>query len=166
MTAMVDESWSKHVADILRRNDIRLFATVPDYIVSHVFEHLWADAECRVVTVTREEEGVGLLAGAWLGGKRGGILMQNSGLGNCANALASLCAASLIPIVLVISHRGDPRRPRHSLDQALVDRGAGGAGRRAHQARVHALAHGRLRAAARSHGRQDSRRFMEALAAR
>jgi len=87
---MADPSWSKHVADILRRNAIRMFATVPDYIVSHVLEHLSADAECRVVTVTREEEGVGLLSGAWLAGRRGALLMQNSGLGNCVNALASL----------------------------------------------------------------------------
>lgn len=70
MTVMADEGWAKHVADILRRNDIRLFATVPD-IVSHVLEHQWADSECRVVTVTREEEGVGLLSGAWLAGKAG-----------------------------------------------------------------------------------------------
>jgi sulfopyruvate decarboxylase alpha subunit len=102
-----DPSWSKHVGDVLRRNGIRMFATVPDYIVSHILEHLWADAGCRVVTVTREEEGVGLLAGAWLAGRRGALLMQNSGLGNCVNALASLCVASQIPLVLVISHRGD-----------------------------------------------------------
>jgi sulfopyruvate decarboxylase alpha subunit len=104
---MSEPSWSKHVADVLRRNGIRTFATVPDYIVSHVLEHLWADIECRVVTVTREEEGVGLLSGAWLAGRRGALLMQNSGLGNCINALASLNTASLIPVVLVISHRGD-----------------------------------------------------------
>jgi len=104
---MVDTSWAKHVADVLRRNDLRMFATVPDYIVSHVLEHLWADPECRVVTVTREEEGVGLLSGAWLAGRRGALLMQNSGLGNCVNALASLDVACQIPIVLVISHRGD-----------------------------------------------------------
>ncbi len=104
---MADPSWSKHVADVLRRNGISMFATVPDYIVSHVLEHLWADAECRVVTVAREEEGVGLLAGAWLAGRRGAILMQNSGLGNCINALASLNVASQLPIVLVISQRGD-----------------------------------------------------------
>ena len=104
---MTDASWSKHVADVLRRNDIRLFATVPDYVVSHVLEHLGADPECRVVTVTREEEGVGLLSGAWLAGRRGALLMQNSGLGNCVNALASLNLASQIPIVLVVSHRGD-----------------------------------------------------------
>src|SRR5499426_2541778 len=104
---MRDASWSKHVADILRRNSIRMFATVPDSIVTHVLEHLGSDADCRVVTVTREEEGVGLLSGAWLAGRRGALLMQNSGLGNCVNALASLCVASQIPMVLVISHRGD-----------------------------------------------------------
>jgi sulfopyruvate decarboxylase alpha subunit len=104
---MAEASWAKHVADVLRRNDIRTFATVPDYIVSHVLEHLGADPGCRVVTVTREEEGVGLLSGAWLAGARGALLMQNSGLGNCVNALASLNAASRIPIVLVLSHRGD-----------------------------------------------------------
>jgi len=104
---MADPAWSKHVADILRRNGIRLFATVPDYIVSHVLEHLWADPGCRVVTVCREEEGLGLLSGAFLGGERGALLMQNSGLGNCVNTLGSLNGASQIPVVLVISHRGD-----------------------------------------------------------
>ena len=104
---MADHSWAKHVADVLRRNGIRLFATVPDYIVGYVLDELWADPECRVVTTTREEEAVGLLSGAWLAGKRGALLMQNSGLGNCTNALASLNMASLVPVVLVVSHRGD-----------------------------------------------------------
>lgn len=104
---MADPSWSKHMADVLRRNGIRLFATVPDYIVSHVLEHLWADPGCRVVTACREEEGLGLLSGAFLAGERGALLMQNSGLGNCVNTLGSLNVASQIPVVLVISHRGD-----------------------------------------------------------
>src|SRR5574341_1560879 len=104
---MADPSWSKHVADVLRRNDIRLFATVPDYIVSQVLEHLWADPECTVVTTCREEEGLGLLSGAWLAGRRGALLMQNSGLGNCVNTLGSLNVASQLRVVLVISHRGD-----------------------------------------------------------
>jgi sulfopyruvate decarboxylase alpha subunit len=104
---VADPSWSKHVADVLRRNDIRLYATVPDYIVSHVLEHLWADATCTVVTATREEEALGILSGAWLGGQRGALLMQNSGLGNCINTLTSLNIASQLPVVLVISQRGD-----------------------------------------------------------
>jgi sulfopyruvate decarboxylase alpha subunit len=104
---MAESDWSQHVADALRRNGIRLFATVPDYIVSQVLEHLWADEECNVITTTREEEGLGLLSGAYLGGKRGALLMQNSGLGNCVNTLGSLNVASQIPVVMVISHRGD-----------------------------------------------------------
>ncbi len=104
---MADPSWSKHMADILRRNDIRLFATVPDYIVCQALEHLWADAGCRVVTVTREEEGLALLSGAFLAGRRGALVMQNSGLGNCVNTLGSLNVAAQIPVVLVMSHRGD-----------------------------------------------------------
>ena len=101
------DSWGKHMAGALRRNGIDLYATVPDYIVSQALEHLWADEKCHVVTVTREEEGLGLLSGAYLGGRRGALLMQNSGLGNCINTLGSLNIAAQIPVVLVISHRGD-----------------------------------------------------------
>ena len=104
---MADASWSKHMADVLRRNGIRLFATVPDSIVSQVLEPLRGDSECRVVTVCREEEGLGLLSGAFMAGQRGALIMQNSGLGNCVNTLGSLNVASQIPVVLVMSHRGD-----------------------------------------------------------
>lgn len=99
--------WGRHMAEILWRNDIHHFATVPDYIVSQVLEHLWADPDSQVVTATREEEGLGILSGAYMAGKRGALLMQNSGLGNCINTLGSLNVASQIPVVLVISHRGD-----------------------------------------------------------
>ena len=95
------------MADALRRNNIRLFATVPDYIVSQVLEPLWADEDCTVITSSREEEGLGMLSGAYLGGQRGALLMQNSGLGNCVNTLASLNIAAQIPVVMVLSHRGD-----------------------------------------------------------
>jgi sulfopyruvate decarboxylase alpha subunit len=104
---MAQAGWSKAVADALRRNGIRTFATVPDFIVSQVLEHLWEDPECRVITATREEEAVGILSGAYLAGARGALLMQNSGLGNCVNTLASLNVAAQIPLVMVISHRGD-----------------------------------------------------------
>src|SRR5262249_6542939 len=39
---VADASWGLHMADALRRNNIRLFATVPDYIVSQVLDPLWA----------------------------------------------------------------------------------------------------------------------------
>ena len=56
--------------------------------------------------VTREEEGIGLCAGAYLGGKKVAILMQNSGLGNSINALKSLTQLYEMPLLMIMSHRG------------------------------------------------------------
>ncbi len=63
------------------------------------------------VPVTREEEGVGVCAGAYMGGKRPAMLMQNSGLGNSINALASLNMLYGIPLLMIMSHRGVEGEP-------------------------------------------------------
>ncbi|MBW9221826.1 sulfopyruvate decarboxylase subunit alpha [Methanothermococcus sp. SCGC AD-155-C09] len=59
------------------------------------------------IPATREEEAIGLCAGAHFAGKKTAILMQNSGLGNSINAIGSLCKVYQIPILMIISHRGD-----------------------------------------------------------
>ena len=64
------------------------------------------DDEIIHVPVTREEEGIGLCAGAYLGGKKVAILMQNSGLGNSINALKSLTQLYEMPLLMIMSHRG------------------------------------------------------------
>ena len=65
-----------------------------------------ADPEVNSVVLTTEEEGIGYLAGAWLGGQRGALLMQSSGVGNCINTLAlQVCAR--FPLLMVITMRGD-----------------------------------------------------------
>ena len=61
--------------------------------------------------VTREEEGVGVCAGAYMGGKKPAMLMQNSGLGNSINALASLNQLYGIPLLMIMSHRGVEGEP-------------------------------------------------------
>ncbi|WMW24166.1 sulfopyruvate decarboxylase subunit alpha [Methanolobus sediminis] len=61
--------------------------------------------------VTREEEGVGICAGAYMGGKKPAMLMQNSGLGNSINALASLNQLYDIPLLMIMSHRGVEGEP-------------------------------------------------------
>jgi sulfopyruvate decarboxylase alpha subunit len=60
-----------------------------------------------MVPLTREEEGVGVLTGAYLGGQRGLLMMQVSGLGNSVNGLASLAIPYQIPFVILISQRGE-----------------------------------------------------------
>ena len=64
------------------------------------------DSDIIHVPVNREEEGFGICAGAYMGGKKTAILMQNSGLGNSVNVLASLYKLYQLPIIMIISHRG------------------------------------------------------------
>src|SRR3546814_12376002 len=53
-----------------------------------------------------EEEGVGLAAGAWLGGQRAVVLMQSSGVGNTINAVASLISSAQFPMFAIVTMRG------------------------------------------------------------
>lgn len=90
----------------LKRAGIDFVASVPCINLCKLLELVGSDSEIIHVPVTREEEGVGLCAGAWMGGRRACLLMQNSGLGNSINALASLDFLYEIPLLMIISHRG------------------------------------------------------------
>ena len=90
----------------LKRAGIDFATSVPCVNLQQLLTLVGEDPEIIHVPVTREEEGVGLCAGAWMGGRRPALLMQNSGLGNCINALASLDILYGIPLLMVISHRG------------------------------------------------------------
>ena len=61
--------------------------------------------DVRAVPLTTEEEGIALLAGAWLGGQRGALFMQSSGVGNCINML-SLTVNGRFPLVMLVTMRG------------------------------------------------------------
>jgi len=60
----------------------------------------------RTVVLSSEEEGIGLAAGAWLGGKRSVILMQSSGVGNVINALGMIKECRF-PLVMIVTMRGE-----------------------------------------------------------
>lgn len=66
------------------------------------------DKEVIHVRATNERESVGIAVGAWLGGKKPVLYMQNSGLFECSNDLGSLMVAAQIPAVFVVSWRGAP----------------------------------------------------------
>ena len=59
----------------------------------------------RLVPLTTEEEGIAVLAGAWLGGQRGVLLMQSSGVGNCINMM-SLARICRFPLLVLVTMRG------------------------------------------------------------
>ena len=90
----------------LKDAGINFIVSVPCVNLSKLLEMIDEDDEITHVPVTREEEGIGICAGAYLGGKKTAILMQNSGLGNSINALKSLTELYKFPLLMIMSHRG------------------------------------------------------------
>ena len=80
---------------------------MPDVSIDKVTRLMEEDPYFRVVAATREEEAIGVAAGAYAVGRNAAVFMQSSGLGNCINALASLCIPCRIPIPMFINLRGE-----------------------------------------------------------
>jgi sulfopyruvate decarboxylase TPP-binding subunit len=83
----ITHHWSDDVFRAMKARSIALVCTVPDGGLTHLLELVGAERGMRLVTLTTEEEGIGITTGAWLGGQRAMIAMQSSGVGNCINAL-------------------------------------------------------------------------------
>ena len=98
--------WQIDIVEALRANDIRLVCHVADSVLAPIISELKNDSAFDVVTLTREEEGVGTLTGAYLGGIRGALLLQASGFGNILNSLGSLAIPYQIPFPIILSARG------------------------------------------------------------
>jgi sulfopyruvate decarboxylase subunit alpha len=101
-------AWATGVCAGVHAAGSRHVVYVPDNPLSHVvrtFEHDYADV--RLVLATREEEAFGVAAGLYLAGGRPTVLLQSSGLGNSLNAITSLLLPYQIPVLMVISMRGD-----------------------------------------------------------
>jgi sulfopyruvate decarboxylase alpha subunit len=101
-----DVSWPDQLFDTLKRADIRQVGYVPDAGHSRLIALCKADPDIEDVSLTTEEEGVALAAGAWLGGQRAALLMQSSGVGNCVNML-SLVRACRFPMLMLVTMRGE-----------------------------------------------------------
>jgi sulfopyruvate decarboxylase alpha subunit len=113
-------TWHGIVAATLRQNDVRLVTYVPDRVLAPLIAAVEADPFFTAFPAAREEEAVGIAAGAWMGGMRGIVLMQTSGFATLANVLASLACACQIPLVMMVSERGT--LGEFNLGQAMVCR--------------------------------------------
>src|SRR3954466_7575805 len=114
------QSWHGIVLQALKRNDISLVPYVPDRVLTTLIKNLHADPFFTTFPVAREEEAVGIVAGAWMGGVRSAVLMQTSGFATLANALASLAVPYQIPLIMFVSERGT--LGEFNFGQALVCR--------------------------------------------
>nr|WP_137390327.1 thiamine pyrophosphate-binding protein [Rhodoligotrophos defluvii] len=98
--------WQDVLFEGLKRGGIRQVPYVPDAGHSHVIRRAQAEVGMKAYPLTTEEEGIAALCGAWLGGERGVLLMQSSGVGNCINML-SLLASCRFPFLTIVTMRGE-----------------------------------------------------------
>jgi len=98
--------WPRDIYDALKRARIEQVAFVPDAGHTQLILDCEADAAITSVSLTSEEEGVAMLAGTWLGGQRGVLLMQSSGVGNCINMLGIIDECRF-PLLMLVTMRGE-----------------------------------------------------------
>ena len=111
-------TWHEIVLATLKRNNVKLVVYVPDKVLTPLIKALHADPFFTTFACTREEEAIGIVTGAWMGGMRSAVLMQTSGFATLPNALASLVVPSQIPALLFVSERGT--LGEFNLGQAMV----------------------------------------------
>ncbi|HEX9703409.1 MAG TPA: thiamine pyrophosphate-binding protein [Rhodospirillales bacterium] len=100
--------WADDIFDVLVKAGVRQVAYVPDAGHTRLIKRCHAEKRMVAVPLTTEEEGVAMLAGSWLGGDKGVLLMQSSGVGNCINML-SLARACEFPLLMLVTMRGQWR---------------------------------------------------------
>jgi sulfopyruvate decarboxylase alpha subunit len=101
-----DATWEAIVLRALKSNDVKLITYVPDRVLASLIKKLHAHTFFTCFPTAREEEAIGIVSGAWMGGMLGAVLMQTSGFATLANVLASLVLPYQLPIVMLVSERG------------------------------------------------------------
>jgi sulfopyruvate decarboxylase subunit alpha len=92
----------------LKRAGIDLVSTLPDAWLGDLIGALANDPAMTLIRVTREDEGLGICAGAFLGGRRAALVAQNAGLLLSVNVLAALAMHHQIPALILVAQRGGP----------------------------------------------------------
>jgi sulfopyruvate decarboxylase alpha subunit len=98
--------WPEEIHHELSAAGVRVVGYVPDAGHKRLIELCQADKKMRAVVLTTEEEGIGLAAGAWLGGQESVLLMQSSGVGNVVNVLG-MVRECRFPLVTLVTMRGE-----------------------------------------------------------
>ena len=101
-----NRAWHEIVRDTLKRHKVSLVTYVPDNVLRPLIDAVHDDPFFTAFACAREEEALGVLSGAWMGGTRGILLMQTSGFATLANVIASLAVPYQIPVLMMVSERG------------------------------------------------------------
>ena len=98
---------SRLIYDALKACDIRLMSALPETWLVHLIRLADEDPDVALVRLAKEEEGVGISAGAHLAGVKSAMLMQNHGFLASINGIVSLAHLYKIPLLMLISYRGE-----------------------------------------------------------
>jgi sulfopyruvate decarboxylase subunit alpha len=98
---------ARAIIDGLKQAGIDFVATLPDEKMLEVIQTVEKDTGLRHIPLCREEEGIGICAGAYLAGRKTALIMQNAGFLNSCNALTTTCLQFQIPVLLLIYYAGD-----------------------------------------------------------
>jgi sulfopyruvate decarboxylase subunit alpha len=97
---------SRVVYEALKASGVRMVSALPETWLVHLIRMAEDDPEMTLLRLAKEEEGVGIAAGAHLAGVRSALLMQNHGLFQSVNGIVSLALLYKIPLLMLISDRG------------------------------------------------------------
>jgi sulfopyruvate decarboxylase subunit alpha len=103
----VSISNSKRIYAALRECDIKMMSALPETWLVHLIRMADDDPDVTLVRLAKEEEGVGISAGAHLAGVKSAMLMQNHGFLASINGIVSLAHLYKIPLLMLISYRGE-----------------------------------------------------------
>src|SRR3954467_55067 len=103
----VSTASSRAIYDALKEGGIRLISALPETWLVHLVRMAEEDPEMTLVRLAKEEEGVGISAGAHLAGMKSAMLMQNHGFLASINGIVSLSQLCRLPLLMLISCRGE-----------------------------------------------------------
>src|ERR671935_742093 len=103
----VSTASSRLIYDALKASGVRLLSALPETWLVHLVRMADEDPEMILVRLAKEEEGVGISAGAHLAGVKSAMLMQNHGFLAAINGIVSCAQLYRIPLLMLISYRGE-----------------------------------------------------------
>ena len=117
----INKDWRNDIYAVFKDLNITMVSHVPDAGHTPLINLCEKDNEIDVVTLTTEQDGVGLSCGAYAGGRKSALLMQSSGVGNCINALAlpNICR---IPFLTIVSKVPFQKASSLSIGSFLIPR--------------------------------------------
>jgi len=102
-----DPNGPKLIVEAMKAAGVNFVTSLPDANLARLLAAVDGERELTHITLCREEEGIGICAGAYIGGRTPAVIMQNGGFLNSCNALTTTALNFNIPVLLLIYYAGD-----------------------------------------------------------